>query len=461
MDENKNTLNNSAIDENQETNAILSEDQNESDAQKSNETKVEASSEILSQKTMQTEYGNITDNSINKPVKKVKHKRSISTAGLIALVLVVCLISSSAGAFLGIQYYSSKDENNSNLASSSVPSATSTNIINTKSDLFYAAAINEKNKDSVVGITTKGTTEVTTFFGQAKQDYESIGSGFIVSSDGYIVTNAHVIGDGNYNSVNVSLSDKTIKEAEVLWYDSSIDLAIIKIDASNLSYVDLGDSDELIAGEPVAAIGNPLSLEFSGTITDGIISGLNRSITIDGKTISPLIQTNASINSGNSGGPLFNVEGKVIGINTAKMKSAEGLGFSIPVNTIKPILQQIINTGKVQKVFIGITGVTVKNYESALNIDLSVDDGVVIVDIQKDGPADLAGIKSGDILTKLDGTEITDMDSLKSMLYNYSVGDNVTITVHRNGEEEDLSLTFQAQDVSLDTPDETQNQQNN
>lgn len=384
-----------------------------------------------------TEHGNIKNNTVNKKIKK---KKSISTTSLISIVIIVCLLSSSFGAFMGINIY---EKYNKNTFKNNEDQNMNTTVIKTDTSMFYAAAINEKNKDAVVGISTSGTQKVDTFFGTAEQDYEAIGSGFIVSHDGYIVTNSHVIGDGNYTSVKVSLSNGDIEEAKVLWFEPFLDLAIIKIERSNLNYVELGDSDSLIEGEPVAAIGNPLSLKFNGSITDGIISGLNRSIEINGKTIKPLIQTNASINPGNSGGPLFNSEGKVIGINTAKMKSAEGLGFSIPINTLKPILAQLTNTGEIQNVYIGIKGTSVNRYESVLGIDLNAEEGVYIVEVQNNTPAKTAKLKSGDIIIKIDDNKITDMQDIKAALYKYQVGDSAKLVIIRDGEEKEVMIKFE------------------
>jgi len=381
-----------------------------------------------------TSNGSITNNARNK---KVRHKKSFSSTSLISMAIIICLLSSSFGAFMGINIYEKYNkhdiEDNNNI---------NTTIIKSDNNMFYAAAVNEKNKEAVVGISTTGTQKIDTFFGTTEQDYESIGSGFIVSNDGYIVTNSHVIGDGNYKSVSVSLSDGSIEEAEVLWFEPFLDLAIIKIEKTNLNYVELGDSDKLIEGEPVAAIGNPLSLKFNGSITDGIISGLNRSIEINGKTIKPLIQTNASINPGNSGGPLFNSVGEVIGINTAKMKSAEGLGFSIPINTLKPILAQLTDTGEIQNVYLGIKGTSVSKYEQVLGIDLNANEGVYIVEVQNNTPAKTANLKSGDIITKIDDIKITDMQDIKAALYKFQMNDSAKLTIIRDGIEKELEITF-------------------
>ena len=282
-----------------------------------------------------------------------------------------------------------------------------------------------------------------------QQEVSVIGSGVVVTSNGLILTNSHVIGDGAAISVSVSLTDGTDEEATVLWYDKSLDLAVIKVNRTDLQAAELGDSDSLMIGEPVVAIGNPMSLDLNGTVTDGIISGLNRSITIDGVTIKPLIQTNASINPGNSGGPLFNAQGQVVGINTAKMSSAEGLGFSIPINTVIPMLQQLTNGEEVSSVYIGFSGIGVADYVSKIGIELSEDSGIYVVEILKDGPAYNSDLKSGDIIKAIDNVELSDMNDLKRALYKYKDGDKAKLTVSRNGDEITIDVTLKTKPSDL------------
>src|SRR5690606_30266415 len=206
------------------------------------------------------------------------------------------------------------------------------------------------------------------------------------------------INSGNAKNIKVLFNNGDKKEAKVLWYDSLLDLAVVKVDATGLPVAKLGDSDDLIIGETVIAIGNPLGLEFQSTVTSGIISGLNRTITVGNNVIEDLIQTDASINPGNSGGPLLNAKGEVIGINTAKITSAEGLGFAIPINTVKPVIEQIVKTGDYKTVYMGILGIEVELYERQLGVDLAVDEGVVIIKVEDSSPADKAGLMNGDVL---------------------------------------------------------------
>ena len=244
--------------------------------------------------------------------------------------------------------------------------------------------------------------------------------------------------------------DGTTEVGEVLWFDTTLDLAVVKINKTGLPAVELGNSDELIVGEPTVAIGNPMTLDLERTVTQGIVSGLNRSIAFDnGTVIEPLIQTDASINAGNSGGPLFNAKGQVIGINTAKMSTAEGLGFSIPINTAKPIIEQIIDNGTFSTVYVGIKGVDVETYEKGYGIDLTADYGVVIIETMKDSPASEAGLQPNDVIIAIDGKKIRSMSDLKRNLFEYKNNDDVELTIIRNGNEQDVALTLKTKPADL------------
>ncbi len=368
--------------------------------------------------------------------KKKSKRRFLAT---VSLVLVVSILSGVAGSFATMYLYKNGVLDKTPTKSDN----TQTVKINLNDGTYYAAAVNEKTKNTVVGITTTVTMIYESFWGSEEREGQSIGSGIIVDPDGLILTNSHVIGDGNAKKIVVSLTDGTTEEANVLWYDQTLDLAVIKINRTGLTAAELGDSDELVVGEPVVAIGNPMSLSLNGTLTNGVISGLNRSITINNVTIKPLIQTNASINPGNSGGPLFNAEGKVIGINTAKMSSAEGLGFSIPINVVIPILEQITKGETVNNLYVGIAGIGVVEYQERMNIKLSAEYGVVIIEIAKGSPVDKAGLMFGDIITAIDDVEVKEMSDLKRALYNYEEGDKATIKYIRNGSENTVEITLE------------------
>ncbi|WDV45839.1 trypsin-like peptidase domain-containing protein [Clostridiaceae bacterium M8S5] len=309
--------------------------------------------------------------------------------------------------------------------------------INPNNGITNVTAVYKKSMKSVVGITT---VELKSSYFNRLQEVQGLGSGIIIDSKGYILTNSHVIGDGKAKDITVQYENGTKEKASIVWYEQALDLAIIKTKSNNLVPAELGDSDNLEVGELAIAIGNPLGLQFQRTVTLGIISGLKRSIRTQAVLIDDLIQTDASINPGNSGGPLLNAKGQVIGVNTAKITSAEGLGFSVPINTAKPIIEQIIKNGKFDLAYIGIGGYPVDIYERATGERTGADSGVVIVEVAKDSPAFKAGIKASDILTKIDDKQIEDMSTLRRYLYELSPNDSVTIDIIRNRRQRKIQV---------------------
>lgn len=311
--------------------------------------------------------------------------------------------------------------------------------INTSDDLNAVNAVAKKAMNSVVGITTLETKQ---FFLEQK-DVQGVGSGVIVDSNGYILTNSHVVADGNAKEIKVLFENGESLLGQVLWNDKMLDLAVVKVDAKGLPAAELGDSDLLEIGDLAVAIGNPLGLEFERSVTSGIISGLNRSVRIDEYTIiDDLIQTDASINPGNSGGPLLNKNGEVIGINTAKIGSAEGLGFSIPINKVKPIVEDVISTGTFENVVLNIAAMNILEFQARAGVDLGLEVGVYVLNTEEGGAAYQAGLQTGDIIIKLGDKSIDTLTDLKKDLYNYRVGDETTITVIRGQEEVVLDLKF-------------------
>ena len=297
----------------------------------------------------------------------------------------------------------------------------------------------KKSMPSVVGITTIQIQKEIFW----EKEVPGVGSGVIIDSDGYILTNSHVIADGAARSINVLFEDGNMSGAKILWYDSAIDLAIIKVNEKNLPVAELGNSDILEVGQLAVAIGNPLGLDFQRTVTSGIISGLNRSIRLsENNVIENLIQTDASINFGNSGGPLLNDQGQVIGINTAKVKSGEGLGFAIPINLIKPIAREVIEKGSFSNVYIGFEGWEVYKYERYAGIDLGIDTGVIMLNIIPNSPAANANLRVLDIIVKIDDHKIESMTGVRKVLYNYKLGDKAILTINREGLEERVEITF-------------------
>lgn len=308
-----------------------------------------------------------------------------------------------------------------------------------KSENIYRA-VTEKSMPSVVGITTV-TIDRSNIF-SLPQELQGVGTGVIVNSDGYILTNSHVVSDGEAVDVGVLFNDGSTLQGKVLWNDPQMDLALVKVNKTGLSVADLGDSDTVQIGDIAVAIGNPLGLEFQRSVTQGIISGLDRSIQTENASMTGLMQTDASINPGNSGGPLLNSKGEVIGINTAKAAQGEGLGFSIPINTAKPIIDQIIKNGDFEKVMLGIKGVDVQNYEAATGEKLQSDEGVYVVEVVSNSPANKSGIRAGDIIKEIDGDNISSMSDLNKVLYKYSLGDKIRITVNRSGNIKTFNITF-------------------
>ncbi len=271
------------------------------------------------------------------------------------------------------------------------------------------------------------------------------GSGFLVSPDGYLLTCNHVVADTEAD-YTVILDPKRKYSAKVLARDPLVDIAVLKIEGKNFPYLELGDSSKVELGEQVLAIGNPLG-EFEDTISAGIVSGLSRKITAYGDlpfkatTLRGLIQTDAAINPGNSGGPLVNMEAKVIGINTAMVVGAENIGFAIPINYAKPILEEVMKFGKIRRPFLGVRYV-ILNEALAKAHKLPVDYGALIVReslgepaVIKDSPAEKAGIKEYDILLEADGEKITEENTLADILAKHKVGDEIEFKVLREGKE--------------------------
>ena len=291
--------------------------------------------------------------------------------------------------------------------------------------------------------------------GKGKKEKTKIGggSGFIVSSDGYIITCNHVVSDPEAD-YTVILDPKHKYPAKILAKDPLIDIAILKIDGKNLPYLELGDSNQIELGETVVAIGNPLG-EFEDTLSAGIISGLSRKITAYGglplraTSLRGLIQTDAAINPGNSGGPLVNIEGKPIGINTAMVMGAQNIGFAIPINYARKILEEVMKYGKIQRPFLGIRYFVLNKEISQAN-KLPVDYGALIVRenlgekaIVKNSAADKAGLKEYDIILELNGEKINEENPLADTLQKYKIGEEISLKILREGKEMNAKLKLE------------------
>jgi serine protease Do len=300
-------------------------------------------------------------------------------------------------------------------------------------------AIAKTDTPLVVGVTTTQLTQ--NFFNQTIEQ-TGVGSGVVVTSDGYIITNEHVV-TNNPNSITVSMADGSTFPGKLIWYDSSLDLAVIKIGATGLQTAILGNSDGLTVGELAVAIGNPLGLSFQCTVTAGIVSALNRSIQINNSIYEDLIQTDASINPGNSGGPLINKNGEVIGINSYKISSSEGLGFAIPIDIVKPIINQISKNGEFKENALGVSCVDkeISQYYTSTN-NIKLKSGILIVEVQANSGGDKAGLKTNDIITKVDGTEVNTMLKLREIIYSKLPGDTVTVEYTRDGVTNTVNVTL-------------------
>ncbi len=290
----------------------------------------------------------------------------------------------------------------------------------------------EKLMPTVVGISTEKISQDLFMQGPIAT---GVGSGVIVRSNGYILTNDHVISGAD--NIDVILEDGSQLKAKKLWSDPGLDLGIIKINVENLTPAQLGDSNRLRIGEPVIAIGNPLGLKFQRTVTAGIVSALDRVISVPTergreKVMENLIQTDASINPGNSGGPLVNNKGQVVGINTVKVTSAEGIGFSVPINVAKPIVNRVVEDGKFVRPGLGVVAFD-RDIARYYNKQLGLDKGVLIMEVQTDSPAHKAGLKENDLILRINNKTIDNMLDLRETLYSLRVGDKVTVTFWRNG----------------------------
>lgn len=291
---------------------------------------------------------------------------------------------------------------------------------------------------TVVGITNKAVAH--DWFNNPVET-EGVGSGVIFRKDGYIVTNNHVISGAK--ELIVSLPDGRSLKGKLIGADEMTDLAVVKVDAKDLPAASFGDSDKIVVGEPAIAIGNPMGLEFKGSVTSGVISALNRTLDISDKRVK-LLQTDAAINPGNSGGALVNADGEVIGINSAKVAAngVEGMGFAIPINTVQNIINEIMDKGYVARPYLGVSAFdpeTAGRYGYQLNIDK----GVYIFQLTLNGPCGKAGLQRGDIILKIDGEETNSVSDLRGKIAEKKVGDTVKVTFDRNGKEQSADVVLE------------------
>ena len=381
------------------------------------------------------------------PEAPQKPKKNRTGAKVTALVLSCALVGGAMGfggsALQNHLAAKNADTEEAQQASVVYEGSRETSVINIAqidtSKEMTPAEVYAQNVNSTVGIRTSITTNYWGYQTQAA----AAGSGFILSADGYILTNYHVVEDSN--SITVSLYDGTEYDATLVGCDESNDIAVLKIDAEGLTPVVLGDSDNLNVGDQVVAIGNPLG-ELTFSLTTGVVSALNREVTLSSNVTMNLIQTDCAINSGNSGGALFNLYGEVIGITNAKYSSSsssseasiDNIGFAIPLNHVKNIVKSIIETGSITKPYIGVTVSSVSSEAQGYGLPT----GAAVRSVEVDSPAAKAGLEENDIITEVDGTAINSSTELVNYVGEKTPGDELTFKVYRQGEELELTVTI-------------------
>lgn len=369
----------------------------------------------------------------NSEPKKKKKKNGSGLGKYIAIALICSLCGGVVGS--GVTYFATGGKNG--VESSGQNSTLTTDPVSFASDneALSAAEIYKKVAPAVVIVSTKSIQTINGWF---SQETEGIGSGFIINEEGYILTNYHVI-DGA-SEVTVTLSDDREVTASVINYDSDQDVAMIKIneDIDVPGVVELGDSDALQPGEEVLAIGTPLTKELSYTLTNGIVSALNRNVTTDSGVAMNLVQTNTAINPGNSGGPLINTKGEVVGINTLKASDgAEGIGFAIPINDVKEKIDSL------SKPILNL-GISIRVIDEEYSKRLNLEEGLYVVEVTEFSVAEKAGLRSGDLIVKVDGNRVKTFEELQEIKNTKEEGDTMTIEYIRDGQAKTTTVTMSA-----------------
>ena len=381
-----------------------------------------------------------------EPPKKKKHHVNGGKVARSAVALVLAAVMGFAGGYVGSQMNGSKV-----VIQQVAPSGTSSSSGSDSSITSASASGSSLTTEQVADLVSPSVVVITTeqvvysqwsWYGQSQVE-SGAGSGVVISSDGYILTCAHVVSGAS--NVTVTIGD-TDYAATVVGEDSTSDIAVLKIDATGLTPATMGDSDALTVGDNVLAVGNPLG-ELGGTVTSGIVSALNRSVSIQSSSsvnTMSLIQMDASVSPGNSGGGLFNMNGELIGIVNAKSSSsdAEGLGFAIPINDAIKVAQDLLENGYVTgRPYMGITYLAVTDAQTAAQLGVNAY-GIYVVDVVSGGPADKAGLKAGDRIVSIDNTEVAQKTDLGTLMQEHSAGDTLSITVARDGQMQTVSLTL-------------------
>ena len=390
-------------------------------------------------KIKKIDNNNLEVTNLKKRRKKSNLKKVVFTAGILMILWIFAF-------YLYITYQNIEIKDQSYYTAERTQSTTGGQTVEeVEENSKKVADIIEETTQSIVGISKLKNTGLSIFSNSTENEL-GLGTGFLVTDNGYIISNEHVTGS-KFSKCYITLENGNTYDGTVVWSDSDLDVSITKINAKNLKYMELGDSSSIRVGETVYAIGNPIGYEFRRTVTSGIISAKNRTIKIeeDDKSsyMTDLIQTDATINPGNSGGPIIYPNGQVIGINTVKITSAEGIGFAIPINIIKPIIDSFKNTGNFEEANIGIYAYdkeVVPYLKGVFN--LSFEKGIYVAQITKNGPADNTELKVEDIITKIDNVELNTMNDLRQYIYTKKPNDVVTLSVTRGKITKDIKLTL-------------------
>jgi 2-alkenal reductase len=374
----------------------------------------------------------------------------IALIGMLIIGLIIGAIGGGvAGAFVAQNAWEAQATRAASTTAVVPVSAPAANSLRTTdANAAVVAAVQRVGPAVVTVVNTMPRQRVFGWFGSSVEQPKGSGSGVIVSPQGYIITNNHVV--EGYESLEVIFADGSTVPAEMIGLDAVTDLAVIKVNVTVPAVAELGDSDQLQIGEAVIAIGSPLG-DFKNTVTFGVISALGRTLdTDDGTSYEKMIQTDAAINEGNSGGPLVNLAGQVVGINTAIVRGngannavAEGLGFSIPARTVSDITSQLISTGYVERPYLGVRWQIISPDIAQFN-NLPLQWGVYVNAVVSGGAADLAGVRSGDIITRLGDEPIADESGFANLLNHHKVGENITIEIWRDGQTLTLNAVLQA-----------------
>ena len=369
--------------------------------------------------------------------KEKKNKRKKITITFLIIILIAITISNIYVMYKNIEISTDYETKRTSLSTNYEK-----NVDKTNQNAISVADMLENVNESIVGI-SKLSNLGGSILKNIPSDEVGLGTGIIVSENGYILSNSHVTGE-KYSDCYITI-DENLYKGNVVWSDTNLDLSITKIPANGLNPIQIGDSKNLRIGNKVYAIGNPIGYEFRKTVTSGIISALNRTIKIDDNTetsyISDLIQTDATINPGNSGGPLVNEKGEAIGINTVKITTAEGIGFAVPINVIKPIIESFKINGTFNEATLGIYAYD-SDVAGYLNLKNKINKGVYVSKIIINGPSYLSELKEGDLIIKIDEKQLVTINDLREYIYSKSPGDIVTLNILRGENQKNITITL-------------------